>query len=96
MGLHRVILYSLFLQIDKIKLLLFELWSVKCIHLMNIPLRRAKKKYPRVVQWNSSISEQSFLRLCELVTCVAGASTDSKGGSSNMTETGPLYDVLVP
>ena len=46
MGLHRVILYSLFLQIDKIKLLLFELWSVKCIHLMNIPLRRAKKKIP--------------------------------------------------
>ena len=51
---------------------------------------KKKKKYPRVVQWNSSISEQSFLRLCELVTCMAGASTDSKGGSSNMTETGPL------
>ena len=42
MGLHHIILYFLFLKIDKIKIL-FALQSMKCIHLTNISLKRARK-----------------------------------------------------
>ena len=36
------------------------------------------------------MSEKSFLPLYELVTHVGGASTDNKGGSSDVMQKGPL------
>ena len=86
MSLHHILC---FLKIDKIKSLLFALQSMKCIHLTNISLKRARK-IPTGGSVEQRVSEKSLLQPCGLVTCVAGASMDNKGGSSDVTQKGPL------
>lgn len=79
---HCIILYSLFLQINKVKPHLFKLQSVKCIHLPHLSLRRTSTQRG----FNGmAVSVGKSLGQYALVTCMAGASTDEKCGHRNVT-----------